>query len=57
MRADVQSATVIAPEAQVAQVEAARTDLIDAGRIATLSVLAGEGPLTVQVVLTPTPEA
>jgi valyl-tRNA synthetase len=54
MRADVQSATVIAPETQVAQVEAARTDLIDAGRIATLSVLAGGGPLTVQVVLTPT---
>jgi valyl-tRNA synthetase len=56
MRADVQSATVIAPEAQVEQIEAARTDLVDAGRIATLSVLAGEGPLTVQVVLAPAPE-
>jgi valyl-tRNA synthetase len=57
MRADVQSATVIAPEAQVAQVEAARTDLIDAGRIAELNVLPGEGPLTVHVVLAPTPGA
>src|SRR5687768_3191917 len=53
MRADVESATVIAPEEQVALVEAARADLIDAGRIATLSVVAGSGPLTVQVVLAP----
>jgi valyl-tRNA synthetase len=56
MRADVQTATVIAPEEQVAQVEAARTDLVDAGRITTLSVLAGEGPMTVTVVLAPPAE-
>jgi valyl-tRNA synthetase len=53
MRADVETATVIAPAEQVALVEAARTDLVDAGRIATLSVVAGSGPLTVQVVLAP----
>ena len=35
----------------MALVEAARADLVDAGRIATLSVVAGEGPLTVDVVL------
>ena len=57
MRADVETATVIAPEEQVALVEAVRGDLIDAGRIATLAVLAGSGPLTVQVVLAPVPEA
>jgi valyl-tRNA synthetase len=56
MRADVETATVIAPESQVAQVEAARTDLIDAGRITTLSVLPGEGPMTVAVVLAPPAE-
>jgi valyl-tRNA synthetase len=55
MRADVQSATVAAPAEQVPLVEAARTDLIDAGRIAELTVVAGEGPLTVQVVLAPVP--
>jgi valyl-tRNA synthetase len=57
MRADVETATVIAPEEQVALVEAARSDLTDAGRIATLSVLAGTGPMSVQVVLAPVPEA
>jgi valyl-tRNA synthetase len=57
MRADVETATVTAPEAQVALVEAARSDLSDAGRIATLSVVAGEGPLAVAVVLAPVPEA
>jgi valyl-tRNA synthetase len=51
MRADVATATVTAPAAQVALVEAARRDLTSAGRIASLSVLAGEGPLTVDVVL------
>src|SRR4051794_11065907 len=54
MRADVQTATVIAPEAQVPLVEAARADLVDAGRIAQLDVLAGTGELTVAVVLAPT---
>ncbi|HEX2551882.1 MAG TPA: class I tRNA ligase family protein, partial [Nocardioidaceae bacterium] len=54
MRADVETATVIAPEAQVPLVEAARTDLVDAGRIAQLDVLAGTGELTVAVVLAPT---
>jgi valyl-tRNA synthetase len=56
MRADVETATVIAGDEQVALVEAARSDLVDAGRIATLSVVAGTGPLTVQVVLAPTPQ-
>ncbi|MGY1783434.1 valine--tRNA ligase [Geodermatophilus sp. SYSU D00698] len=51
MRADVESATVTAPEAQVPQVEAARDDLVSAGRIASLTVVAGDGPLTVDVVL------
>jgi valyl-tRNA synthetase len=54
MRADVETATVIAPEEQVPLVEAARTDLVDAGRIAQLDVLAGTGELTVAVVLAPT---
>jgi valyl-tRNA synthetase len=57
MRADVQSATIIAPEEQVALVEAIRPDLVDAGRIATLEVLAGTGPLSVAVVLAPVAEA
>ena len=57
MRADVETATVIAADEQVALVEAARADLVDAGRIATLSVVAGAGPLTVDVVLAPVPEA
>ncbi|MGY1815833.1 valine--tRNA ligase [Blastococcus sp. SYSU D00820] len=56
MRADVESATVTAPAEQVALVEAARADLTDAGRIAELSVVAGEGPLTVDVVLAPPAE-
>jgi valyl-tRNA synthetase len=53
MRADVETATVVAPEEQVALVEAVRSDLTDSGRIATLSVVAGTGPLTVDVVLAP----
>jgi valyl-tRNA synthetase len=57
MRADVETATVTAPAAQVARVEAARSDLTDAGRIATLSVVAGDGALTVDVVLAPVAEA
>jgi valyl-tRNA synthetase len=57
MRADVETATVTAAEEQVALVEAARSDLIDAGRLATLSVVAGSGPLTVDVVLAPVPDA
>jgi valyl-tRNA synthetase len=57
MRADVETATVLAPADQVALVEAARADLVDAGRIATLSVVAGDGPLTVDVVLAPPAEA
>jgi valyl-tRNA synthetase len=51
MRADVARATVTAPQAQVALVEATRSDLTDAGRIAELDVLAGDGPLRVDVVL------
>ncbi|TFV79502.1 valine--tRNA ligase [Blastococcus sp. CT_GayMR19] len=57
MRADVETATVTAPAEQVALVEAARSDLVDAGRIATLSIVAGTGPLTVDVVLAPLPDA
>jgi valyl-tRNA synthetase len=57
MRADVETATVTAPEAQVALVEAIRGDLVDAGRIATLSIVGGEGPLRVDVVLAPVPDA
>src|SRR4051812_37482491 len=56
MRADVETATVIAPAEQVPLVEAARADLTDAGRIATLSVLPGDGPMAVQVVLAPPTE-
>jgi valyl-tRNA synthetase len=51
MRADVAKATVTAPEAQVALVEATRSDLTDAGRIAQLEVVAGDGPLRVDVLL------
>ncbi|MGY5884156.1 valine--tRNA ligase [Modestobacter lacusdianchii] len=57
MRADVATATVHAPEAQVPLVEAARRDLVDAGRIAELTVVAGDAPLRVDVVLAETPEA
>jgi valyl-tRNA synthetase len=53
MRADVETATVTAPAEQVALVEAARSDLVDAGRIATLDVVPGDGPLRVDVVLAP----
>jgi valyl-tRNA synthetase len=56
MRADVESATVTAPAAQVPLVEAGRADLTDAGRIASLTVVAGEGPLSVDVVLAPPAE-
>jgi valyl-tRNA synthetase len=57
MRADVESATVTAPAEQVALVEAARSDLTEAGRIAALTVVAGAGPLAVDVVLAPPAEA
>src|SRR3712207_2635360 len=57
MRADVESATVTAPDEQVALVEAARGDLVEAGRIASLTVVAGDGPLAVDVVLAPPAEA
>jgi valyl-tRNA synthetase len=39
MRADVESATVTAPAEQVPLVEAARSDLGEAGRIASLTVV------------------
>ncbi|MCW2618579.1 MAG: valS, partial [Modestobacter sp.] len=45
-----------APAAQVALVEAVRQDLTNSGRIQSLTVVAGEGPLTVDVVLAETPE-
>ncbi|MGY1620648.1 valine--tRNA ligase [Geodermatophilus sp. SYSU D00965] len=57
MRADVESATVTAPAEQVPLVEAGRRDLVEAGRIAELSIVAGKGPLTVDVVLAPPSEA
>ncbi|WP_091940575.1 valine--tRNA ligase [Trujillonella endophytica] len=57
MRADVESAVVTAPADQVALVEAGRADLASAGRIASLSVVPGAGPLRVDVVLAPVPEA
>ncbi|RFU20063.1 valine--tRNA ligase [Geodermatophilus marinus] len=57
MRADVASATVTAPAVQVPLVEAARGDLAEAGRIAELTVVAGEGPLAVDVVLAAPTEA
>jgi valyl-tRNA synthetase len=56
MRADVQTATIIAPEEQAPLIEAVRGDLVDSGRIATLDVLPGSGPLTVNVVLAPAAE-
>ena len=56
MRADVQTATIIAPEEQAPLIDAVRDDLIDSGRIASLDVLPGSGPLTVNVVLTPVAE-
>ena len=48
---------LVSPEEayNVALVEAARGDLTGAGRIAELSVVAGEGPLTVDVVLADQP--
>ncbi|TFV55849.1 valine--tRNA ligase [Geodermatophilus sp. DF01-2] len=57
MRADVETATVTAPTEQVALLEAARGDLVEAGRIASLTVTAGEGPLAVDVVLAPPAES
>jgi valyl-tRNA synthetase len=56
MRADVSTATVTAPAAQVPLIEAGRADLVDAGRIATLVVEPGDGELTVDVVLAPPAE-
>jgi valyl-tRNA synthetase len=49
MRADVETAVVRTPS--VALVEAGRADLVDAGRIATLTVEPADGEVTVDVVL------
>jgi valyl-tRNA synthetase len=57
MRADVETATITAPADQVPLVDAVRSDLIDAGRIATLIIAPGDGPLTVDVVLAPPSES
>jgi valyl-tRNA synthetase len=57
MRADVETATITAPADQVPLVEAVRSDLVDAGRIATLIIAPGDGPLTVDVVLAPPAES
>ncbi|RBY95357.1 valine--tRNA ligase [Blastococcus sp. TF02-8] len=51
MRAEVETATVTAPADQVPFVEAARVDLANAGRIASLVIEPGEGDLRVDVVL------
>jgi valyl-tRNA synthetase len=51
MRADVETALVRTPYPEL--VEAARADLVDAGRIATLTVETGDGEVTVDVVLAP----
>ncbi|WP_104524737.1 valine--tRNA ligase [Blastococcus atacamensis] len=56
MRAEVETATVTAPAEQVPLVEAARTDLANAGRISSLTIEAGEGELRVDVVLAPVAE-
>jgi valyl-tRNA synthetase len=53
MRADVETATVTAPADRGELVEAARADLVAAGRIAELVVAPGDGPLSVSVVLAP----
>jgi valyl-tRNA synthetase len=53
MRADVETAVVRTPA--VALVEAGRADLVDAGRIATLTVEPTDGEVTVDVVLAETP--
>ncbi len=53
MRADVASAVVRTPD--VVLVEAGRADLVDAGRIATLTIEAGEGETTVDVQLAEPP--
>jgi valyl-tRNA synthetase len=53
MRADVETAVVRAPAAQVAALEAGRADLVDAGRIATLTLEPAAGELSVDVVLAP----
>ena len=56
MRADVESATVAAPSPEL--VEAARDDLVDAGRIRSLSIVpSSDGELTVDVVLAPPAES
>jgi valyl-tRNA synthetase len=55
MRADVEQATVHAPAPDL--IEAARGDLIDAGRIQSLSIVpSDDGELTVDVVLAPPAE-
>ncbi len=57
MRADVLRAVVHAPADRVAAVEAARADLENAGRIAELTVVPGDAPLTVDVDLAPPADA
>ncbi|MCF6506659.1 valine--tRNA ligase [Blastococcus sp. MG754426] len=51
MRAEVETATVTVAPDQLPLVEAARSDLVDAGRIRSLTVRPGEGELAVDVVL------
>ena len=56
MRADVESATVAAPSPDL--IEKARADLVDAGRIRSLSIVpSSDGELTVDVVLAPPAES
>ena len=56
MRADVADGDDHRPGRPGAAGRGRRSDLVDSGRIATLSVVAGEGPLVVNVVLAPVAE-
>lgn len=51
MRAEVSSVTVSGSPGQLALLEAGRSDLCNAGRIDSLLLVQGDGPLSVQVVL------
>jgi valyl-tRNA synthetase len=51
MRADVVIATVKASPAQTTRLRQAADDIAAAGRIATLELVEGDGPLTIDVTL------
>jgi valyl-tRNA synthetase len=56
MRAEVATATVTAPAAQVARLGAAAADIKAAGRIAELAFAEADGPIAVSAVLAPAQE-